>query len=345
MSQEVIRSLQVFRGIAATAVVAHHAALSTDEFVGTVPAAWLRAFDMGAYGVDFFFVLSGFIIMHAHMHEGGRHGAIGGYIFKRLTRIFPAYWPIGLAVLVLYAVLPNLSASGGREFSLLSSLLLLPADRPPALSVAWTLVHELMFYGLFMLWFVSRRMFSLGLLVWVGAILMAQLAGGATGWLRYPLSALNMEFMLGVLAAVAYRSGLLRQQTGTLIAGGGLLAAVMLVLLYQGPVHTVDRLVFSLGLGLLMLGFALHERQQTMAWPALMLALGHASYSIYLVHNPLLSMTQRLAGKFEMNWPLGLLAGVLLALLCGYLYYLLVERPVLRWIRARSLLARDKTRN
>ena len=326
------------------AVVAHHAALSTDAFVGTVPAAWLSAFELGAYGVDFFFVLSGFIIMHAHLHEGGRTGAIGGYIFKRLTRIFPAYWPVGLAVLGLYAALHNLSASGGRELSLLSSLLLLPADRPPALSVAWTLVHELMFYGLFMLWFVSRSVFWLGLLVWVGAIVVAQLAGGATGWLRYPLSELNMEFMLGVLAAVAYRSGRLRQHAGMLIAGGSL-AAVMLVLLYQGPVHTFDRLVFALGLGLLMLGFALHERQQTMAWPALMLALGHASYSIYLVHNPLLSLTQRLAGRLGLNWPLGLLTGVLLALLCGYLYFLLVERPVLRWIRTSSPLAYDKTKN
>ena len=222
MRKDVIRSLQVFRGIAALAVVAHHSAVSTDAFVGTVPAPWLRAFDLGAYGVDFFFVLSGFIIMHAHMHEGGRPGAIRGYIFKRLTRVFPAYWPVGLAVLVLYAALPNLSASGGREFSALSSLLLLPADRPPALSVAWTLVHELMFYGLFMLWFVSRRVFWLGLLVWVGAIVATQVAGGATGWLRYPLSGLNIEFMLGVLAAVAYRSGRLRQHAGMLIAGGGI---------------------------------------------------------------------------------------------------------------------------
>ena len=220
--REVIHSLQVGRGVAAVAVVAHHAAVSTDAFVGTVPAAWLRAFDLGAYGVDFFFVLSGFIIMHAHLHEGGRPGAIGGYVFKRLTRIFPAYWPVGLAVLVLYAALPGLSASGGREFSVLSSVLLLPADRPPALSVAWTLVHELMFYGVFMLWFVSRRAFWGGVAVWTVAIALSYAAGGATGWLRYPLGLLNVEFMLGVLAAVAYRRGLLTQRAGMLIAGGGI---------------------------------------------------------------------------------------------------------------------------
>ena len=99
-------------------------------------------------------------------------------------------------------------------------MLLLPADQPPALSVAWTLVHELMFYVLFMLWFVSRRAFWGRLLVWVAAIVLTQASGGATGWLRYPLSVLNIEFMIGVLAAVAYRRGLFGQQAGMLIAGG-----------------------------------------------------------------------------------------------------------------------------
>lgn len=208
--------------MAAFAVVVHHAALSTDAFVGVVPAYWMRAFDLGAYGVDFFFVLSGFIIMHAHLHEAGRPGAIGGYVFKRLTRIFPAYWPVALALLGLYAALPALSASGGREFSMLSSVLLLPADRPLALSVAWTLVHELLFYAVFLLWFVSRRAFWGGLAVWAAAIAMTYAGGGATGWLRYPLGALNLEFMLGVMAAVTYHRGLLAQQTGMLIAGGGI---------------------------------------------------------------------------------------------------------------------------
>lgn len=331
--RDVIHSLQVGRGVAAVAVVAHHAAVSTDAFVGTVPAVWLRAFDLGAYGVDFFFVLSGFIIMHAHLHEGGRPGAIGGYVLKRLTRIFPAYWPVGLALLGLYAALPALSASGGREFSVLSSVLLLPADRPPALSVAWTLVHELMFYGVFMLWFVSRRAFWGGVAVWAAAIALTYAAGGATGWLRYPLGMLNVEFMLGVLAAVAYRRGLLAQQAGMLIAGGGSLACAMLVALYAELVGGEARLALALGLGVLMLGLAMRERRQSIAWPGLLLALGNASYSIYLVHNPLLSATQRVAGKVGLGWPVGLMAGVVVSVGCGYLYYVAVERRALRAAR------------
>ncbi len=168
MAKTEIRSLQVFRGLAALAVVAHHAAVSTVAFVGFVPGTAQSVFGLGYLGVDFFFVLSGFIIMYAHMGDERSPATVRRYAFKRLVRIFPAYLPISISLIALYATMPGFSASGGREYSLLSSLLLLPADGPPALSVAWTLVHELMFYAVFLLFFVSRRWLVTGFLVWGG---------------------------------------------------------------------------------------------------------------------------------------------------------------------------------
>lgn len=340
MSRSLIQGLQVFRGAAALAVVVQHAAVSTDAFVERIPAAWLRLFSLGAYGVDFFFVLSGFIIMHAHMDEAGKPVYIAPYLFKRLTRIFPAYWPIGLALLGLYAVLPNQSASGGREFSYLSSVLLIPAEEPPALSVAWTLVHELMFYVLFTLWFVSRRAFWSALVAWIIAIVVAQAMGGATGWLRYPLSLLNVEFMLGVFAAMAYGQGRFRSHARTMVAGGGMLACVMLAAFHQGLTSPAARLALAFGLGVMMLGLANRERQRSIPWPPLLLALGNASYSIYLFHNPLLSLTQRVAGRGDMSWPAGLFWGVTASAVCGYLYFLWIEHPALE--AARSWRRRER---
>lgn len=337
MAKELINSLQVFRGIAALAVVAHHAALSTDAFVQSLPGGWLRVFDLGAFGVDFFFVLSGFIIMHAHRGEVGNPAATRIYLGKRLARIFPAYWPIGLSMLGLYAALPGFSASGGREFSVLSSVLLLPMDLPPALSVAWTLVHELLFYTVFMLWFISRPAFWYGLALWASAILAVQFFGEATGWLGYPMSLLNLEFMLGVLAASYYGRASLRFCTAMMVAGG-LLASVMLFLLYAGYAAG-HRLGLALGLAAMMYGIARWEQHRAIAWPLMLMAIGNASYSIYLVHNPLLSLTQRLAGQQGMTWPLALFAGMVISVICGYLYYLWVERPALRLFRGYWLHA------
>ncbi len=333
MAKQLINSLQVARGLAALAVVVHHASLSTDAFVQGLPAVWMRLFDLGALGVDFFFVLSGFIIMHAHQHEAGNCAAIRPYLAKRLLRIFPAYWPIGIALLGLYAAFPGVSASGGREFSYVSSLLLIPANLPPALSVAWTLVHELLFYAVFMLWFVSRRAFGFGLLLWAAVIAVAKLSGDSTGWMRYPLSMLNLEFMLGVAAAWLYARPSLRFSPGILIAGGGGIVAISTLLMMYVGLPAGHRLELAFGLALLMLGLARWEQARPIAWPIPLLALGNASYSIYLVHNPLVSVTQRLAGRLDMSWPVAMLWGVGLSLAVGYLYFLGVERRVMRLFR------------
>jgi peptidoglycan/LPS O-acetylase OafA/YrhL len=100
--------------MAALAVVVHHALLSTQAFVGTLPTPLAALLNMGYLGVDFFFVLSGFIIMHAHMDDVRTRAAWKRYALKRLSRIYPAYLPIGLALIGLYALMPGLSAAGGE---------------------------------------------------------------------------------------------------------------------------------------------------------------------------------------------------------------------------------------
>ena len=342
MAKQLINSLQVFRRLAALAVVVHHASVSTDAFVETVPASWFRLFSLGALGVDFFFVLSGFIIMHAHMQESSQPAAIKSYIAKRLARIFPAYWPIGLTLLGLYAALPGMSASGGREFSYVSSILLLPADLPPALSVAWSLVHELLFYGVFMLWFITKRAFWFGLFLWAAVILAVTASGGSTGWLRYLFSMLNLEFMMGVVAATIYCGASQRYHAGIFVAWGSALAIAMLMMMHSDK-SMVVRLGFALGLAVLMLGVACWEQCRAICWPVSLLALGNGSYSIYLVHNPLVSMTQRLAGRLGMTWPLALLLGVVLSIVCGYLYFLWLERPALRFFRSGGKTPKSRT--
>ena len=113
-----------------------------------------------------------------------------------------------------------------------------------------------------------------------------------------------------------------------------MLTSTMLFMMYAG-MAAEHRLGLALGLAVLMLGMARWEAQRTVAWPMPLLALGNASYSIYLIHNPLVSVTQRVAGRLDMNWPLALLFGVVLSVGCGYLYYLWVERRAIRFFGAR----------
>lgn len=303
-----------------------------------MPTAVSATLTYGLLGVDVFFVLSGFIIMYAHFDDARTSTILKRYALKRLTRIYPAYWPIGLILIFLYAAMPGLSAAGAREYSLVSSILLVPANNPPSLSVAWTLVHELMFYGVFLLFFVSRRWLMIGLLAWAMMIIISHFFYDTSGWLRYPLSLLNIDFMFGVGAAWLVRIGAFQNYSRMIAILGSFLSCFVLYLM--GPEKSAYfRLLFAAGISLFIVGSVLHEQKITAHWPTFLMVMGNASYSIYLVHNPLLSITQRVAGHMALTWLAAMLWGVMLSVLAGWIYYRILEQPALRWFQTR-LMAR-----
>lgn len=338
-NRTVFESLQVFRGIAAIAVVLHHGALSTDAFVGAVPSL-SRYLQIGYLGVDFFFVLSGFIICHAHADDPTEAGAARAYIVKRLIRVFPGYLPIALVLMLAYPLLPGLSASGGREYSVASSLFLVPADAPPVLSVAWTLVHEMVFYTIFLANFFARRVFPLLMAVWASANFLALLGYAPQGWMSYLMSPLNLEFIFGMLAATAFKRGTGQHLSPQTVAGAGLLTALAGVWMIGADAGDACRVIFGLGMALLVLGAVRLDLRRSGRSSEWMLLLGSASYAIYLVHNPLLSLTQRVLARLAIGWLPSCVIGVAIALLFGFVYFHFVETPALRWIRRQPTVVR-----
>lgn len=83
--------IQVGRGIAAMMVVLFHlgGAMSAEKYFGDL--TYIRLFRFGSAGVEFFFVLSGFIIMYAHQKDIGRPDALAYYARRRAVRIYPSY--------------------------------------------------------------------------------------------------------------------------------------------------------------------------------------------------------------------------------------------------------------
>src|SRR6267154_4057685 len=197
--------LQVGRGLAAVGVAASHARLGTSAFVEPIPSWLMTILEKGFLGVDFFFVLSGFIILNSHFDDENGPRALKSYALKRVLRIYVPYLPVCAIVIVSYLLLPSLS-NVNRDWGWLTSIFLVPSRNPPALVAAWTLVHEMLFYSIFVLFFFGKRLFLVASIAWAAAIIARPLAADSLAPLFSTLlNPINLEFMFGMICALLYR--------------------------------------------------------------------------------------------------------------------------------------------
>lgn len=319
--------LEVMRGLAAVWVLLHHATLaSVHHFRLPEPPSPLVN---GFLGVDFFFVLSGFIIAFSSHRLSASGRGLEDYARARLLRIYVPYLPVGVAMLVAYAALPGLS-HGSRATSVLTSLTLLPASDPPALSVAWTLVHELIFYAVFAVYFVRPRLLPVVLVTWALLLAAVALVGVELDrFAEYFLSPLNLCFLLGV--AVFGLTTRWRPPPAAL----GLSAALGLAGVgFEAGQASPNRVVVALGFGLLVLAAACAPSPRGAVFAAFG-KLGAASYAIYLVHDPTLALSARVLSRVGLAPWLGWAGISVIALAAGLGYWFFYERFALEWARAR----------
>jgi len=331
MVKPYLNSLQIFRGYAALAVVVYHSSQYTSQLVSPLPIVWENFFKLGMYGVDFFFVLSGFIIMNAHLNDPKNYTSIKNYLYKRVTRIYPPYLPVSITLISLYFLMPGLS-SADREISILSSIFLLPSNEPPALSVAWTLIHEIIFYSIFLSYFLGERLFFSILVFWTLLIFMASPIYQTAGWEHYFLSYYNLDFMIGVISVlILNRWGNKISSRYCLIFGTVIFLLILCLIYFNQPLG--NSLTLSIPLAVMILGVVINEREHTRSFSSLLALIGNASFAIYLIHVPLLSITQRIAGLLDLIWPLAILFGFCLSILAGIAYHKWFEIPVIHKFR------------
>lgn len=322
MTERKLVWLEAMRGFAAIWVLLHHAEQSVSHFVGSLGEVPLIS--NGFLGVDFFFILSGFIIAYSSHRLAMNGGGLKTYFRARLVRIYVPYLPVGGGMFLLYLLLPGLSASE-RIPGLLTSITLAPSNSPPALAVAWTLVHEMIFYIAFSVFFLSRRLFWLLMLAWAAGISVTVYNGpGLSRFENYFLSPLNLYFLLGI--------GLfwLRRWTApSYLVGLAALAGVMCVFV-PALAPTPDRLMVGIGFGLLVMAAA-SPHAARLEVPRLAAMLGTASYAIYLIHGPIIGISVR-AFRNADPW-LALCFVSVIALLAGIAYWFFYERHALRAVK------------
>ena len=142
--QAELYGVQMLRAVAALAVVVHHTLEQSNGAAHRFSPDWLTI--SGASGVDIFFVLSGFIMLHVSFRGTDAPPTPGAFLLRRATRIYPFYWLCCLGVLTISAM-GFLATHHFPASRVVAALLLLPGDT--ILGVSWTLVYEVYFYLLF----------------------------------------------------------------------------------------------------------------------------------------------------------------------------------------------------
>jgi len=357
--------LDGLRGVSALCVVINHVYIhATWNHPDLLPAP-LRllagVFNNGQYAVDVFIVLSGYCLMMPAARSGGRRmpGSFEKFIVRRARRILPAYYASLIAVLLLMAAIPWLRQPSGtrQDFvipvftagNLLSHATLLHnlnADwilkiNPPL----WSVATEWQIYFAFALLLVP---------IWSrGGIVLATLFAIALGCLphawhwndgaRFWMLGL---FGMGMTAAViSFSSHAAAVRLRSAVPWGAFAAVLWLVgligvmlrreMLEHSPLLT--DLYFGAAATVLIIGCTravLAARRPTvlraLESPVARL-LGRISYSLYLVHWPILALlligSMRAGVSADGCLAILATAGVFLSLLTAWIFHRLFERP------------------
>ncbi len=201
--------------------------MAQPRFYGEHPfSGHLQNFNVG---VDFFFVLSGFIITWVHWKDIGDSSRLGNYAIKRFLRIYPAYWGIVIPLAILYLCFPAAGIpTQHNPLNIVRSILLLPSAAPPVLGVAWTLVHEVFFYAVFAGVIFTGRLELAIFPIWALAIVVLDGWGESTFPLSFLASPFNLDFIMGVCAAGLLRSGRIPWPWVFFVSGATAFFALML---------------------------------------------------------------------------------------------------------------------
>lgn len=343
-------TLQMLRGIAAFLVVLDHSLLAVIPYdQAFVPLGGFAA-TIGRMGVNIFFLISGFIMVHStrstkHLRPILRQRDFG---WKRLTRLAPLYW---IATFIQIGI----GSTTGAAFSpvqVATSLLFLPdfgntddPRMPPIVGVGWTLNYEALFYVIFGLTLLLPR--RTGLITCIAVIVTVTLAG-ALGT-RYvneePLHRLmffytykNMLFFaIGIAVALAHRfipRFLHERALG--LAIGLIVSALTLfkVMLFEDGDKTWQAISLLTCTTVVILAVS-DERAKIARGYRYLLKIGNASFSTYLFHAMLLrQLTLVAAPLLRAGRAIPFIAvSSLTCLAAGSLIHATIEVPITRLFR------------
>lgn len=359
--------LDGLRGVAALLVIWYHV------FEGFATSPYDQKFNHGYLAVDFFFILSGFVIGYAYDDRWGKTLTIKQFFKRRLIRLHPmvilgaifgaiSYWlqgserwdgvavPLSMVLLALLANLFLCPVMPGVAHDVRGNNEMFPLNGP-----SWSLFFEYIgniLYALFL-----RRMstpflaFFVGL-AGVGLASYAILGLSGYGHLGVGWSLIDHNLLGGMLRLLfSFCIGLLMSRVFKLVAvrGAFWICSFVLAILFAVPHIGGESAAWQNGLYdavctivifPVLVYIAASGKTTDRISSRICKFLGDISYPIYIVHYPSMylyySWLWRNGYTFAQTWPLALalfVGNIILAYACLKLY----DEPVRRWLSRRFM--------
>lgn len=319
-----LNNIQALRALAALAVVAYH----------------VRTIGVGLFGVDVFFVISGFIICYVADRRPE------DFILHRVLRIVPLYWTATLVVFATAVFLPRLLQTDDMSIGhLVNSLLFIPYLRPnglvqPVLFLGWTLNYEMFFYLVFWACLLVFRKaapitcaMALVIIVATTKLIHPRLPWAFWGDWRL------LEFAGGIAAFLLLESHGPAIRSIPKLMLWAICSASIVAMAWQTHSFSHAFEVAVCGPAAVILFIAAMGLEGRVAVPAIVIAIGDASYSLYLLHPYVLRTIERFyhpAVGFSfaaVAASVAILIGSILAALVSFRYF---EAPSNRLLRRAS---------
>ena len=320
------QELDVLRGLAAVSVLLFHYLTRYDQMYpprSDVPFGFFN----GAYGVQLFFVISGFVIFMTL----SRCKTASDFLVSRFSRLYPAYWAAALITFVVGSMWP-LPDQHYTVMQLLINLTMLQGfGNVPAIDgVYWSLGVELCFYAVMLVLFLTGQLENTVRLsvVWLaaaaGTYLLADV-GIDVPWKIQQVFVLRYAelFVAGIIFYELYMKG-------PSVGRVALLAACFSVHLIDHGLESGERILVIFAL----VAIAVSGRVQVLCVRPLVW-LGTISYTLYLTHSMIGFALIRSLTEHEVPSIVAVPITIIVALTLASAMTYVIERPAMRAIRSR----------
>ncbi|MEH2213789.1 acyltransferase family protein [Nostoc sp.] len=308
-----IKSLTSLRGIAALVVVIHHFSYYGLPKIGSTLSAYTNFFTNGYLWVDFFFILSGFIMTHVYAETFCLKVNLKNYrsyLFSRFARIYPLHIFIislfvGLEVVKLLFL--NASAFTGKFnlTALVSNIFLLQAfdiKCPPLFwcntywnEPAWSISVEFFIYCIFpiLLVVLLKNKFKTDLIIYSSTLfcillLITFTRGNLDTIIGIPsIARCGLECILGIITYKIYHRGNYKKYFNlSFLAIIAITWIILIMHYYWHHFRNIHDWLILPAFSLLILSVSINKKSLISKFlnSQLMLYIGTISYSTYMVH-------------------------------------------------------------